>query len=297
MIQEAIAKIAARRDLEKSEAHGAMNEIMSGQATESQVAGFLVGLRMKGETAEEIAGCAQAMREKATRITTKHKDVIDTCGTGGDGSGTFNISTTAAIIASAAGVPVAKHGNRAVSSACGSADVLKALGVNIELNPEQVSWVLDEVGISFLHAPMLHSAMKYAAPVRKQLGVRTVFNILGPLTNPAGAKRQILGVFSPELTDVMAAVLRDLGSEHALVVHGGGGLDELSTLGSSTISELKDGKVKSYSFDSSSLGFGRARQDEIQGGDMSTNADIIRRILDGQDGAPREIALLNAGAA
>lgn len=297
MIQEAIAKITAREDLSKSEAHDAMGEIMSGLASESQIAAFLVGLRMKGETAAEIAGCALAMREKATRITTKHRDVIDTCGTGGDGSGTFNISTTAAIIASAAGVPVAKHGNRAVSSACGSADVLRELGVNIDLPADRVSQVLDEVGISFLHAPLLHTAMKYAAPVRKQLGIRTVFNILGPLTNPAGAKRQVLGVFSPELTDLMATVLRELGSEHALIVHGGGGLDEISTLGASRISELKGDKLNGFSLDSTSLGFEQVKSTEIAGGDVRTNAEIIRRILDGKDGAPREIALLNAGAA
>jgi len=297
MIQESIAKLTARLDLGKDEAYSAMLEIMSGQAAEGHIAAFLVGLRMKGETIDEIAGCALAMREKAQKIRTKHADVIDTCGTGGDRSGTFNISTTAAIIASAAGVPVAKHGNRAVSSACGSADVLKELGVNVDLNADQISAVLDEVGISFLHAPLLHSAMKYAAPVRKQLGIRTIFNILGPLTNPAGAKRQLLGVFSAELTGVIASVLKELGSEHAMIVHGGGGLDELSILGPSAVTELKSGNLQDFSLDSAKIGLKNAVKSEIAGGDAKANAAIALAIFDGKNGAPAEITLLNAGAA
>lgn len=297
MIAESIKKLAERTNLTKEEAYAAMNDIMSGGATDGQIAGFLMGLRLKGESVEEIAGCAQSMREKAVRITTKHRDVIDTCGTGGDGVGSFNISTTAAIIASAAGVPVAKHGNRAVSSACGSADVLKALGVNIEIPVEKVGKVLDEVGISFLFAPMMHGAMKYAANVRKQLGIRTIFNILGPLTNPAGAKRQVLGVFHSSLTDTMAAVLKELGSEHALIVHGEGGFDELSTLGKTKVSELRGEVIANYEVSIESFGIRKAIMNDLRGGNAEQNASIVQNILNGGDGAPKEIALYNAGAA
>lgn len=297
MIAEAIKKLAEGANLTKEEAWSAMNDIMSGGATDGQIAGFLMGLRLKGESVEEIAGCAQSMREKAVRIATKHRDVIDTCGTGGDGAGSFNISTTAAIIASAAGVPVAKHGNRAVSSACGSADVLKALGVNIEIPVEKVGKVLDEVGISFLFAPMMHGAMKYAANVRKQLGIRTIFNILGPLTNPAGARRQVLGVFHASLTNTMAAVLKDLGSEHALIVHGDGGFDELSTLGKTKVSELRGEAIANYDISVESFGLRKAMKNELMGGNPEENAAIVKNIVRGGDGAPREIALYNAGAA
>lgn len=297
MIAESIKKLAERANLTKEEAYAAMNDIMSGRATDGQIAGFLMGLRLKGESVEEIAGCALSMREKAVRVTTKHRDVIDTCGTGGDGVGSFNISTTAAIVASAAGVPVAKHGNRAVSSACGSADVLKALGVNIEIPVEKVGKVLDEVGISFLFAPMMHGAMKYAANVRKQLGIRTIFNILGPLTNPAGAKKQVLGVFHSSLTGTMAAVLKELGSEHALIVHGEGGFDELSTLGKTKVSELRGEDIANYEVSIESFGLRKATKDDLKGGNAEENASIVRNILNGSDGAPKEIALYNAGAA
>ena len=231
MIREAIRKLASKEDLSREEAFQTMNEIMSGAASEAQISAFLMGMRLKGETIPEIAGCAQSMREQSTPIVSQRAEIIDTCGTGGDGSGTFNISTSAAIIASAAGASVAKHGNRAVSSQSGSADVLRALGISLDISPERVSQILDEVGITFLFAPQLHAAMKFAAPVRRDMGIRTIFNILGPLTNPAGARRQLLGVFSPSLTEVLAGVLRELGSQHALVVHGEGGLDEFSTLG------------------------------------------------------------------
>ena len=246
MIKEAIAKLADRRDLTRTEAFESMNDIMSGETPESHISAFLMGLRAKGETIEEITGCALAMRDHAVKISTKRENVIDTCGTGGDGSGTFNISTTAALIACAGGASVAKHGNRAVSSSCGSADLLSALGVNLEISAQKTANVLDEVGITFLYAPMMHGAMKYAATVRKQLGLRTVFNILGPLTNPAGAKRQVLGVFRPELTETLASVLSAMKSHHALVVHGDGGLDELSVLGKTRISELKGGTVSTF---------------------------------------------------
>ncbi len=297
MIQDVLKKLSNKQDLTRAEAYDAMNEIMSGQATDAQIAAFLMGLRLKGETVGEITGCAQVMREKAVRIRTKHQVVIDTCGTGGDASGTFNISTTAAIIASAAGAAVAKHGNRAVSSKCGSADVLKALGINIEITPEKAAQTLDEVGITFLFAPTLHGAMKHAASVRKELGVRTIFNILGPLTNPAGAQRQVLGVFSSALTETMANVLKELGAQHALVVHGDGGLDELSTLGTTRISEMKDGQIRTYTLDVRELGLPVVTQTSVQGGDIQENVAILLGVLEGKRSPARDIALLNAGAA
>ena len=297
MIKDAIGKLAAHENLSQAEAYDAMNDIMSGNASESQIAGFLMGLRLKGETVDEIAGCARSMREKATPIKSKHESIIDTCGTGGDAAGTFNVSTTAAIIASAAGAAVAKHGNRAVSSRCGSADVLKGLGVNIEITPEKVTRVLDDVGITFLFAPLIHGAMKFAAPVRRELGIRTIFNILGPLTNPAGAKRQLLGVFDPRLTEVIAGVLRELGSERAVVVHGQGGFDELSTLGWSKISEVSGGEITTYEISAQDFGFTPARLADLKGGEAELNARIIHSILNGDDGAPRDMALLNAAAA
>jgi len=297
MIKETIRKLSGKENLSKVEAYETMNEIMSGSAAESQIAAFLMGLRLKGETVEEIAGCAQSMREKAVQIRSGNDHLIDTCGTGGDAAGTFNISTTAAIVASAAGAVVAKHGNRALSSKCGSADVLKGLGVNIEITPEKVERVLEEVGITFLFAPLMHSAMKFAAPVRRDLGIRTIFNILGPLTNPAGAKRQLLGVFDQSLTEIMAGVLRELGSEHAIVVHGEGGFDELSTVGPSTVTELKDGNVKTYQVDAQRLGIKRALPEHLRGGDVETNVHLIRTILEGKEGPPTDIALLNASAA
>ncbi len=297
MIKEVIAKLADRQDLLTSESYEAMNEIMSGNATDGQIAGFLMGLRLKGETPEEITGCARAMREKAVHIHTKHTSVIDTCGTGGDSSGTFNISTTAAIIASATGVAVAKHGNRAVSSRCGSADVLKALGINIEIPVEKVSRVLDEIGITFLFAPVMHQAMKFAVGVRKDLGIRTIFNILGPLTNPAGSKRQVLGVFRGSLTETIAEVLKALGSDHALVVHGDDGLDELSTVGPTKVSELRNGKVETYTLNAEDIGVQLSSAEAIRGGNVEQNAEIIQGILSGKNGAPREVAVLNAAAA
>lgn len=296
-IKEAIQKLSRKENLSLEEARESMDDIMSGSTEESVIAAFLMGLRMKGETVEEIAGCALSMRRNCETITTKKKDLIDTCGTGGDGSGTFNVSTTAAIIVSAAGVPVAKHGNRAVSSSCGSADVLSALGVNIELEPEQAGRVLDEVGISFLYAPKFHKAMKYAAKVRKSLGIRTVFNVLGPLTNPAGVKRQVIGVFSDEWTEPIASVLSQLGADHSLVVHGSGGMDEFSILGETRVSEAKGGRVRTYGFHAADAGIRGGSSEEIRGGDSESNAEIIRSILRGKDGAPRAMALLNSGAA
>lgn len=297
MIQEAIHKLVEKNDLTQREAYECVIEIMSGKTSEILISSFLTALRMKGETIPEIAGCAQAMREMATKISTKNNSVIDTCGTGGDGLGTFNISTVSAIIAASAGAIVAKHGNRAVSSKSGSADVLKTLGVNIEAPKEKLERALDEIGIAFLFAPLLHGAMKYAMPVRKELGMRTVFNILGPLTNPAGAKRQLLGVFRPVLTEVLAYVLHELGTERALVVHGIGGMDEISTVGETKITEIKDGNVHSYTFNAESAGIPLTQLQSIAGGDSETNANIIRAILDGKKGPYRDIALLNSGAA
>ncbi|MCD6334826.1 MAG: anthranilate phosphoribosyltransferase, partial [Candidatus Latescibacteria bacterium] len=233
MIREAISKVLTGIDLTREESVSVMREIMEGEATDAQIAAFLVGLRSKGETVEEIAGSAEVMREKVTRVRTKHKMVLDTCGTGGDGAGTFNISTTAAFVVAGAGICVAKHGNRSVSSQCGSADVLRALGVHIEISPEQVGRCLDEVGIGFLFAPMLHGAMKYAIGPRREIGVRTIFNVLGPLTNPAGASHQLIGVYSRALTPVIAEVLNSLGTERAMVVHGSDGLDEITVTGES----------------------------------------------------------------
>jgi len=297
MIREAIQKLASRENLSRQEAFETMNEIMSGNASEAQIASFLMGLRLKGETIPEIAGCAQAMREKSVPIRSKYTDIIDTCGTGGDSSGTFNISTCAAIIASGAGARVAKHGNRAVSSQSGSADVLRALDINLDISPERVTQILDEVGITFLFAPQLHGAMKFAAPVRRDMGIRTIFNILGPLTNPAGARRQLLGVFNPALTEVLAGVLKELGSEYALVVHGEGGLDELSTIGWTKVSQLRDGEITTYELKVESFGIGRARVESFRGGEAPLNAEIIKGILEAKGGPATDIAVLNAGAA
>ncbi len=297
MISECIHKLVDKTDLSKQEAYDCVMEIMSGNTSAALIASYLTALRMKGETVQEVSGSASAMREMATAINTKHSHVIDTCGTGGDGLGTFNISTAAAIVASSAGAVVAKHGNRAISSKCGSADVLKALGVNIELSKEKTERCLDEIHIAFLFAPSLHGAMKHAAPIRKELGIRTIFNILGPLTNPAGARRQLLGVFSRGLTDVMANVLLDLGSERAMVVHGNGGIDELSTIGESHISEVNNGTVSTYTFNHESVGIQTTDIASLSGGDAAMNREIIERILNGEKGAPRDIVVLNAGAA
>jgi anthranilate phosphoribosyltransferase len=274
-----------------------MDQIMSGLASESLISAFLVALRMKGETIEEIAGCAEAMRSKAVQIPADQHRLIDTCGTGGDHSGTFNISTTAAIVAAASGARVAKHGNRAVSSRAGSADVLRSLGLNIDLRPDQAAAVLEDVGITFIFAPTVHTAMKYAIGVRKELAMRSVFNLLGPLTNPAGVRRQVLGVYDPRLTEPLAAVLGALGAEHAWVVHGEGGLDECSLAGATRVSEWKDGVVRTTEIRPGDVGIAEAPLSELQGGDADTNAAIIRSVLDGARGPRTDVVVLNAGAA
>jgi anthranilate phosphoribosyltransferase len=304
MIREAIAQLLEQKSLSMAEAEGVMDEVMRGDATPAQIAGFLIALRVKGETVEEITGCAKAMRRAATRVVPYcDKDsLVDTCGTGGDGAGTFNVSTTTAFVAAGAGLRVAKHGNRSVSSKSGSADVLKALGVNLDLNPEQMAGCIDEVGIGFLFAPKLHPAMKHAIGPRRELGVRTVFNILGPLTNPAEAKAQLLGVYDAELTEVMASVLKALGSRAAYVVHGHGRLDELSTTGPNRVSRfgvgLTNGQIVTETLDPQDLGFERATADDLCGGTPEENADITRAILSGGDRGPkRDVVLLNAAAA
>ncbi|MFN8379200.1 MAG: anthranilate phosphoribosyltransferase [Anaerolineae bacterium] len=299
-IQRAIDLLSRFGHLQQDEAEAVMQQIMTGGATDAQIAAYLMALRMKGETHDEIAGSARAMRANAHRVPTRFNsaDLLDTCGTGGDKSGTFNISTTVAFVAAGAGIKVAKHGNRAASSKCGSADVLQALGVNLDLTPEQVGQCVDEVGVGFLFAPRLHPAMKYAIGVRRELGVRTIFNILGPLTNPAGAQRQLMGVFAADLTDLLAHVLRELGSVSALVVSGYGGLDELTTTGPNKISHFHDGAVRSYELDPADLGFRGAHISELQGGDPAANAAILRGVLSGSiDDAKRDVVLLNSAAA
>lgn len=297
-IQEAIKKLAHHQNLSREEAQAAMQNIMSGQATAAQIGAYLMGLRTKGETVEEITGSAAVMREVAHPAVIESQNVIDTCGTGGDGTNTFNISTTVAFVAAGAGIPVAKHGNRSVSSQSGSADVLSALGVNINLTPEQAAQCIDEIGIGFMFAPHFHPAMKYAVGPRKELGIRTIFNILGPLTNPADTKRQVMGVFDPALTETLAHVLRALGAEHVYVVHGAGGLDELSTIGLNRISHLHHGEIRTYDLDPTEFGLHQASIDQLQGGTPEENAEITREVLAAQGTlAQREIVILNAAAA
>ena len=297
MIQEAIRDLIAGADLGRAKMRAVMEQIMSGQATDAQIGAFLVALRIKGETIDEIVGCAEAMREKATPIGTVRPDPIDTCGTGGDDSGTFNISTTSAFVASGAGLVVAKHGSRSISSQCGSADVLAALGVNVEATPEKVGECIDEVGIGFLFAVALHGAMKHAVGPRRELATRTVFNILGPLTNPAGAKRQLLGVFDGALTEALSGVLRELGSERALVVHGSDGLDEITLTGPTQVSELRDGQISTRQIHPGDFGLQTASAEALKGGDADYNARILRGILDGEEGPQRDVVLLNSAAA
>jgi anthranilate phosphoribosyltransferase len=296
MIKEALSKIVSGSDLTTAEAREVMREIMRGEATQAQIGSFLTALRMKGETADEITGCAQAMRESAIAVKPKRNQLVDTCGTGGDGSGTFNISTTVAFVAAGAGLAVAKHGNRSVSSQCGSADLLQALGVNLELNPEQVARCIDEVGIGFLFAPKLHPAMKHALAPRQEIGLRTIFNILGPLSNPAQTKRQLLGVYDSDLTELMAEVLHALGAEHAFVVHGADGLDEFSTTGPNKVSHLHHNHIESYYLDPGELGLPLARLSDLAGGTREDNARITKDLLEGQRGPKRDVVLLNAAA-
>ena len=297
MIKEAIRKVAEGIDLSRSEVREVFGQMMDGEVTDAQKSALLIGLRMKGETVEEITGAAMAMRERVVRIATSRSGVIDTCGTGGDGRGTFNVSTIAAIVAAGAGASVAKHGNRAVSSSCGSADVLSALGVNVDLEPAQTAEILDSTGLAFLFAPKFHPAMKAVAGVRRELGLRTIFNVLGPLTNPAFARRQVLGVFAPQLTSRIAGVLQELGVDHAVVVHSDDGLDEISVFARSHVAEVRDGVVTQYEIDPAELGVEAGEPPELTGGDPATNARICREILEGRRGAAREMVVVNTGAA
>lgn len=298
MIREAIeALVNQGRDLSEGEATAVMGEIMSGQATPAQFGAFLIALRMKGETVDEITGMARVMREHALPVPIEGVALVDTCGTGGDAQGTFNVSTAAAFVVAGAGARVAKHGNRAMTSACGSADVLEALGARIELTPEQVAACIEDVGLGFMFAPAFHPAMKHAAAPRREIGVRTVFNILGPLTNPAGARAQLLGVARPELGAKMAAVLSRLGCEHALVVHGQDGLDEMSLSGPTSVHELREGRIREYEVSPQEMGLAEAPLDAVRGGSAEENADKLRSVLDGDAGPARDIVLLNAAAA
>ncbi|MBL0387970.1 anthranilate phosphoribosyltransferase [Tumebacillus sp. ITR2] len=296
-MKQALLAVINGETLTAHEAESAMEQIMSGEATHAQIAGFLTALRMRGETVEEITGFARAMRRFSTKVESKLGGLVDTCGTGGDGAETFNISTTASFVAAAAGVPIAKHGNRAVSSKSGSADVLQALGVEISLTQEQAAHCLEQVGIAFLFAQNYHPAMKHAIAPRKELGFRTVFNVLGPLTNPAGAKRQVIGCFHPDLVEKMAHVLADLGAEHALVVHGLDGLDEITVTGSTKIAEVRDGRVIDvFTLTPEEVGLSRHAIEELRGGDAVTNAAIARHVLQGHYGAARDVVAFNAGA-
>jgi len=299
MLKPYLARIMQRKDLTAQEAEEAMNIMMTGQATPAQIGAYLVALRMKGETVAEITGSARAMRANAASVHLKSAGpVVDTAGTGGDGAHTFNISTTAAFVIAGAGRKVAKHGNRAASSRCGSADVLAALGINLDLTPEQVGEAVDSVGIGFLFAPKFHPAMKHAIGPRREIGQRTIFNLLGPLTNPAGATHQVIGVYDPALTHPLAEVLGALGGQAAFVVHGHGGLDELTTSGPNRVSHLKDGVVRTYELDASGLGLRPASRLELQGGEAEQNAAMLRALLSGADHSPRrDVVLLNAAAA
>lgn len=297
-VRDAIEKLVRRDDLTDVEAGEAMKCIMSGGATPAQIGSFLTALRMKGETVEEITAFAGVMREFAARISPRVDDtLVDTCGTGGDRIKTFNISTAAMFVAAGAGVPIAKHGNRSVTSKAGSADVIEALGVRIDLPPEEVKRCIEEIGIGFMFAPRFHGAMKHAIGPRKEMGIRTVFNILGPLTNPAGVRAQVIGVYDAALTEKLARVLEKLGCKHAMVVHGLNGLDEISTLGGTQISELKDDGVKTYTISPENFGIRRTNPEAIAGKDLDENVQILLRVLRGEKSPRRDIVLLNAAAA
>jgi anthranilate phosphoribosyltransferase len=297
MIQAVLAELLEGRHLSREQAREVMDEIMRGEATQAQIAGFLVALRLKGESADEIAGCAEAMRDHVLPVRPQRDDLVDTAGTGGDGSSTINISTAAAIVAAAAGAGVAKHGNRAVSSASGSADVLEALGFQLEQPPERIAQSIDELGFGFMFAPAHHPAMRHAAPVRRELGARTVFNVLGPLTNPAGARAQVIGVYAPSLVRTLAEVLAQLGARRAFVVHGAHGIDELSPAGPNDVCEVVDGEVRERVIDPIDLGIQRCDPAELRGGSPAENAEAIREVFAGANGGRRDAILLNAAGA
>lgn len=297
-IRDSIARLVERQSLTAEEAEAVMGQIMRGEATPAQIGGFLVALRMKGETVEEITGFARAMRNHALRVRASRVPLVDTCGTGGDRSGTFNISTVTAFVVAGAGLPVAKHGNRSVSSHCGSADVLEALGIRLDLGPEEVARCINEVGVGFLFAPRFHPAMKHALGPRREMGIRTVFNILGPLANPAGAQVQVLGVYDASLTGMVATVLEALGCQAAFVVHGTGGLDELTITGPNVVAQVQNGSVRTFVLDPlEDLGLPRAPLSSLRGGTADENAAIVRSVLQGERGPRRDVVLLNAAAA
>ena len=296
-VQEALAELLDGHDLSRAQARDVMDEVMQGDATPAQIGGFLVALRLKGETADEIAGCAEAMRAHVLAVRPKRDDLVDTAGTGGDGQRTINISTAAALLAAAAGAAVAKHGNRAVSSASGSADVLEALGFRLELPAERIERSIDELGFGFLFAPTHHPAMRHAAPVRRELAARTVFNVLGPLTNPAGARAQVVGVYAPSLVRTIADVLAQLGARRAFVVHGAGGIDELSPAGPNLVCEVVDGAVHEREIDPLDLGVPRCDPGELRGGSPEENAAAIRAVFAGEEGGRSSAILLNAAGA
>ncbi len=297
MIREAIEKVITGTDLSEAEARQVFGEIMSGMATEAQIGAILVALRIKGETIDEITGAAKAMREKAVKVNIPGESLIDTCGTGGSGVNTFNVSTAVAFVAAGCGLKVAKHGNRSASSQCGSADVLEALGVNVERGPDTAERCIREIGIGFMYAPLFHGAMKYAIKPRKEIGTRTIFNLLGPLANPAGATSQIVGVYDAKLTTAIAAVLKNLGAKHAFIVCGMDGLDEITITGRTRVSELKDGRIKNYYVTPERFGLKTARLEDIRGGTAKDNAAAVLSVLKGGTGPKRDIVLMNASAA
>jgi len=295
-MREILEKLSAGINLTENESYAAMLLIMNGEKTASQIAGLLMGLKMKGETIDEITGFVRAMRDKSNKVVGP-EGLLDTCGTGGDGASTFNVSTAAAIVVSAAGVPVAKHGNRSVSSKCGSADVFKKLGVKIDMLPEQAQTCLREIGLAFLFAPVYHPSMKHAVVPRREMGIRTVFNILGPMSNPAGVKRQVVGAFNLETAEKMVQVLKNTGSEHVLVMHSEDGLDEMSISADTNVFELRDGEIQKQKIRPEDIGISKQSRDSIYGGDDTINADIIRSLLKGEKGPRLDITALNAGAA
>ncbi|MFL6231860.1 MAG: anthranilate phosphoribosyltransferase [Thermoanaerobaculia bacterium] len=295
-VRAALVRLTGGESLTREETEDLFGQLMDGQVSEPMKAALLIALRMKGEAVPEISGAATAMRQRAIPIPHQREGLVDTCGTGGDGRGTFNISTAAALVAAAAGAPVAKHGNRSVSSKSGSADVLAALGVKIDVDPETAGRTLDAVGIAFLFAPLLHPAMREVMPVRRELGMRTIFNVLGPLTNPAGARRQVMGVYAESLVEPIGHVLRDLGAEHALVVHGDG-MDEITTTGRTRVAEVRGGEVRLFDLEPERFGLRRVHQDELTGGTPEENAEAVRRVFGGETGALAEVTALNAGAA
>ena len=304
MIQEAIRRVTAGEDLTENAAQQIVTAMMEGEATGPQIAALLVGLRMKGETTDEILGIVRAMRRRMTPVRVSADGLVDTCGTGGDAhvfnegrTGTFNISTVAAFVAAGAGCRVAKHGNRAMSSRCGSADLLSALGVSIETSPAAAARCIDEIGIGFLYAPLYHPSLRHAATARREIGIRTVLNLAGPLVNPAGARRQLLGVFDARLTEPLARVLSELGSTHCMVVHGSDGLDEISITGPTRVTELREGRIHTYSIASNEFGLSTSKLADLQGGDETVNAKIAMQVLNGDPGPTRDVVLLNAGAA